>query len=52
MVEESPSVKERVQISDEEENSQKNHFAVARILTHDLCLLSQVLYPLEHGDLP
>ena len=56
MVEESLSVRERererVHMTEEEEKSPKNHFAMAWILTHNLGLLSQALYPLVHGALP
>ena len=36
MIEESPSVVERVHMAEEKEKSQKNHFAMAGIQTHDL----------------
>ena len=49
-VEESPSVRERMHMADVEE--EKNHFAMAGIRIHNLSLLSQVLYPLDHGWAP
>ena len=54
MVEESPSVRERVHVAEEEEEekSPKNHFDMAGIQTHDISLLSHALYPLDHGALP
>ena len=36
----------------EEEKNPEIHFATPGIWTHDLSLLSRVLYPLEHGALP
>ena len=53
MVEEYLSVREReiVHMKEEEEKSPKNHHSMARIQTHDPSLLSQVLYPLDHGAL-
>ena len=38
---------------EEEEKSQhKKYSVVAGIRTHELCLQSQVVYPLDHGTLP
>ena len=41
-------MRERVHMTEEEEEkSPKNHFAMAEIQTHNLSLLSRVLYPLD-----
>ena len=55
VVEESPSVRERERVHLEEEKekkSPKNHCAMAENQTHDLSLLSRVLYPQDLGALP
>ena len=46
------SERERVHLEEEKEKSPKNHCAMAENQTHDLSLLSRVLYPLDHGALP
>ena len=59
MVEESPSVRERVHMAEEKEEeneeekekSKKTNVVMAWIQTHNLSLLSQVLCPLNHSAL-
>ena len=40
------------EVEEKEDKSPKNQFAKARTPTHDLSLLSWVLYPLDHGAKP